>query len=243
MKTAYEFRKKALDFARTEGYDSVLVKGLYENYEVYSPYCKSWKNNPPAIGLPQIIFANEIEVKWGNPDDPFSVLEACKKLPSVVFEYDCMCWFGNSFNLKLLADGTLLKFEYGYSKLGPQDRMCDVVESIVLTSIDLVSEIKKFIKANKEKLKDLPRDLSNWHILDGANETVRLGKMKFSGYNMFTEDMAESVEYYRTHRIPEEDGFIYSLYEFQKIFAEVKAVINKYCKDENIWRGVNEETC
>ena len=56
MKTKYEFRKKALDFAKRDEfkYDSVAVKGLYEDYEVYTPYCKAWKDNPPMIGLPQL---------------------------------------------------------------------------------------------------------------------------------------------------------------------------------------------
>lgn len=27
-----------------------------------------------------------------------------KKSHKLVFEYDCMCWFGNSYNLKLYED-------------------------------------------------------------------------------------------------------------------------------------------
>ena len=244
MKLAYEFRKKALDFAKnTSGinYDSVHIKGIYNEYEVYTPYCKSWKTTAPKIGLPKVILANDNEVKWGNPYDPFSILRVCRKLPSVVFEYDCMCWFGNSYNIKLLSDGTLLKYEYGYSKLGPGDRMRDDSEEVVLINIELVKDIKKLSKKHKEKLKRLPRDLSNYRIMDGANETVRVGRLKFEGANMFREDMGVLVEYYRTHKMTEQEDFIYPLHEFQQIFAELKETINRYCPDMNIWRGFNDE--
>lgn len=31
------------------------------------------------------------------------------------------------------------------------------------------------------------------------------------------------------------------LYEFQKIFSEIRTVIDKYCPNEDIWRGFNDE--
>lgn len=64
-----------------------------------------------------------------------------------------MCWFGNSYNLKLLDDGRLVRLTYGYSKLGPEDCMCDDKEYVLLNSPELVKEIKKLIKENKEDLK------------------------------------------------------------------------------------------
>ena len=165
-----------------------------------------------------------------------------KSWKAVVFEYDCMCWFGNSYNIRVLADGTLLKFEYGFSKLGPEDRMQDDNEEVILVNSELVTEIKKIAKAHKDKLKSLPRELSNYHILDGANETVRIGGLKFEGSNMFREDMTEYAEKYKDcKKIPDEDYFVMSLYEFQKIFSEIRTVIDKYCLDKNIWRGFNDE--
>ncbi|MCR4742205.1 MAG: hypothetical protein K5866_04955 [Treponema sp.] len=79
MKGKYQFRKKALEFARRDNFDSVSVNGFYQEYEVYIPYCKEWKNSPPKTGLPPVILVNENEVKWGNPYDPFSILNNCKK--------------------------------------------------------------------------------------------------------------------------------------------------------------------
>ena len=240
MKTRYEFRNKALKLACKEDfYNAVKCLGIYEGFEVYTPYNTAWKDNPPMIGLPQLILVNEKEAKWCVTNNPFEIMDTCKKLPSVVFEYDCMCWFGNSYNIKLLADGTLIKYEYGYSKLGPEDKMCDDYEEIIIKNPELVIEIKKISEAHKEELKKLPRELSNYHILDGANETVRIGRMKFHGANMFTEDMAIYAGKYKNKEIPDEDYFVMVLYEFQKIFAEIKAVINKYCPDRNIWTGFN----
>ncbi len=107
---------------------------------------------------------------------------------------------------------------------------------------ELVAEIKKIAKAHKDKLKELPRELSNYHILDGANETVRIGGLKFEGSNMFTEDMTEYAEKYKDcKKIPDEDYFVIPLYEFQKIFSKIRNVIDKYCPDENIWSGFNDE--
>mgnify|MGYP003303201539 CR=1 FL=1 len=115
-----------------------------------------------------------------------------------------------------------------------------LISSVVnkLTPI-VIKEIKKISKTHKDELKNFPRELSNYHILDGANETVRIGRMKFHGSNMFTEDMAIYADKYKTKEIPDEDYFVMVLYEFQKIFAEIKAVINKYCPDRNIWTGFN----
>lgn len=242
MKTRYEFRKKALKLACEEGfYNAVKCLGIYEGFEVYTPYNTAWKDNPPKIGLPQLILVNEKEAKWCVTTNPFAIMYASKKLPSVVFEYDCMSWFGNSYNIKLLADGTLIKYEYGYSKLGPDDRMRDDCEKVILKNLELVTEIKKLYEAHNKELKNLPRELSNYHILDGANETVRIGRMKFHGSNMFAEDMAIYADKYKNKEIPDEDYFVMILYEFQKIFAEIKAVINKYCPDRNIWTGFNCE--
>ncbi|MCR5188687.1 MAG: hypothetical protein K6C97_07100 [Treponema sp.] len=79
MRVKYQFRKKALEFARREDFDSVSVKGFYQVYEVYVPYCKAWNNDPPVIGLPRVILVNDDEVKWGNPYNPFLILDNCRK--------------------------------------------------------------------------------------------------------------------------------------------------------------------
>lgn len=185
IKTKPEYRTQALKFAKKNGFDKVHFHGMIDDFEVYTGDFKT----PRVIGLPQIIFADGKTVDFAEYRDPFRLLDTCKKLPKVVFEYNCMCWFGNSYNLKLLEDGRLVRLAYSYSKLGPEDRMCDDKGYILLNSLELVKEIKKLIKETKEELKQLPREISNYNVLDGANETFRFGRMKFEGSNILTYSM------------------------------------------------------
>ena len=96
MKTTYEYRKKALEFAAIDGmhYDVVKCEGIYVSYEVYTPYKKEWKKNPPCIGLPQVILVNGNVSKWELDINPFEIFRNCKKLPSVIFEYSYACLWG-----------------------------------------------------------------------------------------------------------------------------------------------------
>ncbi len=75
MKRRGEFREKAFRLAKEEGYDKVHFQGIYEGYEVYmADY-----NELRCEGLPQLIFANEQEVKWELTRDPFRIMDACRK--------------------------------------------------------------------------------------------------------------------------------------------------------------------
>ena len=130
LKTKPEYRVQALGFAKKNGFDKVHFQGMIDDFEVYT----GDYNETRIVGLPQVIFADEKTVDFAKYDDPFRLLDTCKRLPKVVFEYDCMCWFGNSFNLKLLEDGRLVRLAYGYSKLGPEDRMCEDKEYVLLNS-------------------------------------------------------------------------------------------------------------
>ena len=133
IKTKTEYRAQALKFAQKNGFDKVYFQGRIDNFEVYTCDFKT----PSVIGLPQIVFADGKTVDFAKYRDPFRLLDTCKKLPKVVFEYDCMCWDGNSYNLKLLEDGRLVRLAYGYSKLGPQERISEDKEYILLKSPEL----------------------------------------------------------------------------------------------------------
>lgn len=145
----------------------------------------------------------------------------------VVFEYNCMCWFGNSYNLKLLEDGRLVRLAYGYSKLGPQDRMSDDKEYVLLNSPELVQEIKKLIKENREALKKIPRDISNLNILDGADETFRFGRMKIGGSNVLTFSMEGYKEELKRHNAVEM-GWEKELLQFQRLFKKFQDKFHEY---------------
>lgn len=180
-----------------------------------------------VVGFPQVIFADEKTADFAVYDDPFRLLDTCKKLPKVVFEYDCMCWFGNSYNHKLLDDGRLVRLAYGYSKLRPEDRMCDDKEYVLMNSPELVKEIKKLIKETKEELKQLPREISNYNILDGTGETFRFGRMKFYGSNALTESMEGYQEKLKRYNsIPM--GWEEELLQFQRLFKKFQDKFHEY---------------
>ena len=225
MKTKPEYRAQALRFAKENGFDKVHFWGMIDNFEVYT----GDYNEERVVGLPQVIFADKKTVDFAEYNDPFRLLDTCKKLPTVVFEYDCMCWYGNSYNLKLLEEGRLVRLDYGYSKLGPQERMCDDKEYVLLNSPELVKEIKKLIKENKEELKKIPREISNYNILDGAGETFRFGRMKFYGSNA----LSESMEGYK-ERIKQFDavemGWEEELLQFQRLFKKFQKKFHEYVK-------------
>lgn len=239
MKTRPEFRKIALDFAKRNGFDSVHFHGMYDNFEVYTGGYKVYC----VVGLPQIILTDGKSVKLDEKSDPLKLLDSCKKLPKVIFEYDRMCWYGNSYNIKLLEDGRLVRYEYGYSKLGPEDRMFDDEEFIMLTSPELVKEIKKLIKENKDNLKKISRNISNPSINDGAGETFRFGRMKFEGSNILTISMEGYKEDLKKYNAVEV-GWEEELLQFQRIFKKFQNKFHEYW-DEPLFNGEDsdEEDC
>ena len=235
LKTKPEYRAQALAFAKKNGFDKVHFQGMIDDFEVYT----GDYNETRIVGLPQVIFADEKTVDFAEYDDPFRLLDTCKRLPKVVFEYDCMCWFGNSFNLKLLEDGRLVRLAYGYSKLGPEDRMCDDKEYVLLNSPELVKEIRKLIKENKEELKTIPRNVSNPMILDGASETFRFGRIKFYGANVLTESMEgyqEKLKRYNSIPMGWEEGLLH----FQRLFKRFENIFQEYF-DYPLFNGEGRE--
>ena len=95
----------------------------------------------------------------------------------VVFEYDCMCFFGGIYKLILLEDGWLIRVEYDF-------------ESLIINSPELAKSIKQLIKENKEELKRLlSKNVSNPGICDGVSETFRFGRMKIEGPNILAVSM------------------------------------------------------
>ena len=182
---------------------------------------------PSVIGLPQIVFADERTVDFAKYRDPFRLLDTCKKLPKVIFEYDCMCWYGNSYNLKLLEDGRLVRLAYGYSKLGPQDRIAEDKEYILLNSPELVKEIKQLIKDNRDELKKTPKEVSNFNVMDGAGETFRFGRLKIYGSNALSysmENYKEELERWNAVEV----GWEEPLLQFQKLFKKFQDKFHEY---------------
>lgn len=226
MKTKNEYRTEALLLAKENGFDKVHFQGMFNNREVYT--CDY--NVPLVTGLPQIIFASKNGVEFDTSMDPFTILNACEKLPSVVFEYDCYCFLGTSYKYTLFSDGHFIKTITFSNSITDflKDKGSSPDEEII-TSAQLVSAVKKVIKENREKLKLIPRELGNPHILDGATETIKFGRIKFSGPNIFTESMTETKKWYEQNH-QEVPDWVNNIMKLQKIFKKVEKKINEFVK-------------
>ena len=126
-----------------------------------------------------------------------------------------------------MEDGRLVRLAYGYSKLGPQERISEDKEYILLNSPELVKEIKTLIKDNKEELKKLSREVSNYNIIDGARETFRFGRMKFEGSNALTESMEGYKERFKKYNAVEM-GWEGDLLQFQRLFKKFEDKFHEY---------------
>jgi hypothetical protein len=105
--------------------------------------------------------------------------------------------------------------------------MCDDKEYVLLNSPELVKDIKKLIKENKNKFKKLSRDISNPMILDGAGETFRFGRIKFEGANVLTESLEGYKE--RLKQINAvEMGWEEELLQFQRLFKKFQNKFHEY---------------
>ena len=240
MKTKYEFRKQALELAKQDpfGYDSVACWGLYKDYEVYSACCKSWKNNPPCIGMPSFILVNEKGAKWAV-ENPMDIMKDCKKIPSVIFEYDSIGWYATTFTVTLFAGGILQKVIHHYSKL-EANGVCSEIdfdalrkndeEVVLITNSQLAKDLKAIVKKHHDVLRKIDRDIYNPMILDGVEETIRFGRLKFRGYNILTESYEDWKK--STGKNPKEYEVLMmeDLHKIQIAFNEIKDKINSYSK-------------
>lgn len=135
----------------------------------------------------------------------------------VVFEYDCMCFFGGSYKLILLEDGRLIREEYDF-------------ESLIINSPELAKAIKQLIKENKEELQKLPKEISNSHILDGTGETFKFGCVKIEGSNILTVSMEGYEEALKKYNAVEM-GWEKDLLHFQRIFKKFQSKFHEYVEE------------
>ena len=145
----------------------------------------------------------------------------------VVFEYDCMCFFEGSYKLILLDDGRLIREEYNLSMPVLKESLIDDVEVVIINNPELAKAIKQLIKENKEELEKLSKEISNIHILDGAGETCRFGRLKIEGSNILTEFMEGYEEALKKYNAVEM-GWEKDLSHFQRIFKKFQNKFHEY---------------
>ena len=103
-------------------------------------------------------------------------------------------------------------------------------EDLVINSPELVKAIKKIIKENKEELQKLPKEISNSHILDGAGETFKFGRLKIGGSNILTESLEGYKEKLKRYNAVEM-GWEKDLLHFQRIFKKFQDKFHEYVED------------
>lgn len=248
MKTTYEYRKKALEFAAKDGmhYDAVKCEGIYGNYEVYTPYKKEWKKNPPCIGLPQVILVNGNESKWELDINPFEIFRNCKKLPSVIFEYSYACLWGPRHRLILLSDGNLIveTWDYNFETRAKEN----FNEQILINSLELLKNVKKFIKEKDDIIRSFPRNVSNEWFYDGADEVIRFGRRTVKGFNILTMKV-DKIKRFKDDIKPGsvEELTLNALGIVQSVFFKLKQILDKYTSGKDLWgffwtnREINED--
>lgn len=157
----------------------------------------------------------------------------------VVFEYDCMCFFGGSYKLILMEDGRLIREDYNLSMPISKESSADKFEVQIINSPELAKAIKKLIKENKEELKSLlSKHITNPGICDGASETFKFGRMKIEGSNILTVSMEGYEEALKKYNSVEM-GWEKDLLHFQRIFKKFQDKFHEYV-EEPLFNG--EET-
>ena len=144
----------------------------------------------------------------------------------VVFEYDCMCFFGGIYKLILLEDGWLIRVEYDF-------------ESLIINSPELAKSIKQLIKENKEELKKISKDISNPSICDGAGETFIFGDIKFEGPNILTASMEGYKEEFKKYNYPVQ-GWEEDVLQFQRLFKKFQDKFHEYI-EEPLFNGEGDD--
>ena len=158
----------------------------------------------------------------------------------VVFEYDCMCFFGSSYKLILLEDGRLIREDYNISMPIIKNCLTDDFEDLVINSPDLVKAIKQLINENKEELKSLlSKFIGNPGVCDGASETFRFGRMKIEGSNILTVSMEGYEENLKRYNAVEM-GWEKDLLQFQRFFKKFQNKFHEYV-EEPLFNGEDIE--
>ena len=100
-------------------------------------------------------------------------------------------------------------------------------ESLIINSPELTKAIKK-----------LPKEISDSHILDGAEETFKFGRMKIEGSNILTVSMEGYEEALKKFNAVEM-GWEKDLLKFQRLFKKFQDKFHEYV-EEPLFNG--EET-
>lgn len=150
-----------------------------------------------------------------------------------IFEYSYQSFLSDYGTVCIERDGSVYKESVKHSF---SESVIPVVETknLVFKSPDMVEKIIEVIKKRNEILSKIPKGFNNPGVLDGARESLVLGHWHYKGSNII---QCESVSELNFESVLELDeymrGDFYSA-ELQKVFREVKSIIDSYNKTETI---------
>ena len=212
----------------------------------FTLHTKRSGKNPPCIGLPQVILVNGNESKWELDINPFEIFRNCKKLPSVIFEYSYACLWGPRHRLILLSDGNLIveTWDYNFKTRAKEN----FNEQILINSLELLKNVKKFIKEKDDIIRSFPRNVSNEWFYDGADEVIRFGRRTVKGFNILTMKV-DKIKRFKDDIKPGsvEELTLNALGIVQSVFFELKQILDKYTNGKDLWgffwtnREINED--
>ena len=125
-----------------------------------------------------------------------------------------------SYCIVLYSDGALVECFYDF-----QNTLLS--EQEIQKKPELVNTIRQLARDYKEQLKNLPRELRNPFIIDGAHYTIQIGRMKFIGSNILTTTV-KAKDYNPANQLFR-PGYecINDLTLFQKLFEHFRKAINE----------------
>ena len=144
-----------------------------------------------------------------------------------IFEYKYQFFVTPFGALTVKDDGSVYKEFMDFNLVFEKQKPIEP-KIFVFKAPEMVPEILAVIGKNNDILSKLPKHFDNPGVLDGATEKLVFGQWKFEGDNIirveevsdYTFESVLSLEKY-------ERGTFYSA-ELQKVFREVKAVIDSY---------------
>lgn len=146
-----------------------------------------------------------------------------------IFEYDYHFFLLPFGKIWIEEDGSLYK-ENSNTDFSDLEAPIFIPEQLIFKAPEMINDINSVIEKNHDILSRLPKKFDNPGVLDGAQEKLVLGKWKFEGGNIINAERISNETFESVLKLEKYfRGYFYSA-ELQKVFREVKGVIDSYNK-------------
>lgn len=151
-----------------------------------------------------------------------------------IFEYSYSYWFSETGKIYIYEDGSLYKYTMPLRLFREDENLDAYRDKLIFKAPEMVNEITEVIHKYESLLEKLPEHFNNQNILDGAMEEISFGKWKFEGNNIINAEEVSDMTFVTINSVDEYfRGSFYSA-EIQKVFREVRKIIDFYNKTD-VW--------